>query len=176
MESLGELLAVTERRALEFFVLGLSEVCEVGVDRHELLYNASVLAHYAQVSTRADFDVPTPPDLSAVFDQFVSDTTLCEDESMMETAGTHCLLLTGFFGEQMRHRHNVGWYATLGAGFFSHAARLSRSPHRAALLFSMSRHFEPWRLRHARLSRDLRDVPYLLGHARQRHHASGSAS
>jgi hypothetical protein len=26
----------------------------------------------------------------------------------------------------------------------------------------LSRHFEPWRRRHARLGRELRDTPYLL--------------
>ena len=52
MERLRELLAVDHRQALEFFVLGLRDVCEPGVDREELLYNASVLAHYAQTSTQ----------------------------------------------------------------------------------------------------------------------------
>ena len=52
MEYLRELLAVDDRQALEFFVLGLRDVCEPGVDREELLYNASVLAHYAQTSTQ----------------------------------------------------------------------------------------------------------------------------
>ena len=51
MEPLQELFAVDQRRALEFFVTGLQDVSDPGVDRQELLYNASVLAHYAQVST-----------------------------------------------------------------------------------------------------------------------------
>ena len=40
----------------------------------------------------------------------------------METAGAQCLLLTGFFEDQMRGRHNIRWYAELGAGFFVRAA------------------------------------------------------
>ena len=51
MEPLQELFAVDQRRALEFFVTGLQDVSDPGVDRQELLYNASVLAHYAQVSS-----------------------------------------------------------------------------------------------------------------------------
>ena len=39
MERLRELLAVDHRQALEFFVLGLRDVCEPGVDRQEWLYN-----------------------------------------------------------------------------------------------------------------------------------------
>ena len=92
----------------------------------ELLYNASVLAHYAQVSTQPDVDVPAPANLSAVFDHFVADTTLLHDSLMMETAGAQCLLLAGFFEDQMRRRHNIRWYAELGASFFSRAA-LSRA-------------------------------------------------
>ena len=87
----------------------------------ELLYNASVLAHYAQVSTQAEFELSAPANLSAVFDHFVFDTTLLHDGLMMETAGAQCLVLAGFFEDQMRRRHNIRWYAELGARFFSRA-------------------------------------------------------
>ena len=80
----------------------LQDVSEPTVDRDELLYNASLLAHYAQVSTHPDVDLPTPASLSAVFDHFVVDTTLRHDALMMETAGAQCLLLAGFFEDQMR--------------------------------------------------------------------------
>jgi hypothetical protein len=162
MESLGELLAVDERRALEFFVTGLQDVSESKVDRQELLYNASVLAHYAQVSVHTDVDMPAPEDLSAIFDQFVVNQVFPEDSTLMETAGAQCLLLTGFFEDQMRGRHNIRWYAELGAGFFTRAATRQESRHKARLLTMLARHFELWRQRHARLSRELRDQPYLL--------------
>ena len=68
MGPLRELLAVDERKTLEFFFLGLKDVSEAEVDRRELLYNASVLAHYAQVSTQSGLEFPTPPALGAVFD------------------------------------------------------------------------------------------------------------
>jgi hypothetical protein len=162
MDPLQELLAIDRRQALEFFVLRLQDVAEPTVDREELLYNASVLAHYVQVSTQADIDVPVPANLSAVFDHFVSDTTLLHDSPMMETAGAQCLLLAGFFEDQMRRRHNIRWYAELGASFFSRAALHERSPQKARLLKAIARRFEPWRRRHAQLSRELRDQPYLL--------------
>ena len=76
MEPLRELLGVDERRTLEFFVTGLQDVCDGGVDRQELLYNASVLAHYALVSTQSTTDIPAPATLLAVFDQFVLDETV----------------------------------------------------------------------------------------------------
>ena len=162
MDPLRELLAVDHRQALEFFVLRLKDVSEPTVDRQELLYNASLLAHYAQVSTQHEADVPAPANLSAVFDQFVSDTTVLRDSLMMETAGAQCLLLAGFFEDQMRGRHNIRWYSSLGAGFFGRAALHEPSLPKARLLGAIARRFEPWRLRHAQLSRELRDQPYLL--------------
>ena len=162
MGPLDELLATDHRRTLEFFVVGLRDVSEPNVDPQELLYNASVLAHYAQVSTQAGAEWPAPTNLSEVFDHFVSDTTLLHDGLMMEVAGTQCLLLAGFFENQMRRRHNIRWYAELGSGFFSRAAVHERSSRKARVLDAIARRFEPWRQRHERLSRALRDQPYLL--------------
>jgi hypothetical protein len=157
-----ELLAIDHRQTLEFFIVGLRDVSEPTVDQQELLYNASVLAHYAQVSTHAGVEWPAPANLSEVFDHFVSDTTLRRDPVMMEVAGTQCLVLAGFFEDQMRQRHNIRWYAELGAGFFSLAAGQERSSRKAQILDAIARRFEPWRQRHARLSRALRDQPYLV--------------
>ena len=162
MSPLRELLAIDHRQALEFFVLRLQDVSEPTVDRQELLYNASLLAHYAQVSTQSDVDLPAPANLSAVFDHFVVDTTLLHDSPMMETAGAQCLLLAGFFEGQMRRRHNIRWYAELGASFFSRAALQERSLPKARLLDALATRFEPWRRRHAQLGRELRNQPYLL--------------
>ena len=162
MESFGELLAVDERRTLEFFVTGLQDVSERKLDRQELLYNASVLAHYAQISVRAEYELPAPEDLSVIFDQFVVNTALPDDSHLMESAGAQCLLLTGFFEDQMRARYNIRWYAEIGANFFTRAATYEESRHKARLLTMIARHFEAWRQRHARLSRELREQPYLL--------------
>jgi hypothetical protein len=162
MGPLGDLLATDERRALEFFFLRLQDISGPEVDREELLYNASVLAHFALISTHADMGLAAPASLSAVFDHFVSDTSLLGDRMMMETAGAQCLVLAGFFEDQMRRRHNIRWYAGLGAGFFSRAAFQEPSPHKARLLNTIARRFEPWRQRYAQLSRELRDEPFLL--------------
>ena len=162
MEPFQELLAVDNRRALEFFVTGLQDVSDPSVDRQELLYNASVLAHYAQVSTGANIEMPAPTSLAAVFDHFVLNTNLPQDGQLMETAGAQCLFLTGFIEDQMRVRHDIRWYAELGAGFFIRAAGHETAAKKARLLTMMARNFEPWRQRHARLRRELRDQHYLL--------------
>jgi hypothetical protein len=159
---LSELLATDDRRALEFFIVHLRDVCERPVERDQLLYNASVLAHYSQVSTAASEGIPMFANLGAIFDQFVLDPAARDDAEMMETAAAQCLVLAGFFEGQMRRRHAIGWYAELGATFFSRAAAQQASEGKAKLLLALSREFEPWRRRHARLSRELRDLPYLL--------------
>jgi hypothetical protein len=82
---------------------------------------------------------------------------------MMETAGAPSVWCwRGFFEVQMRRRHNIRWYAELGASFFSRAAVHEPSPHKAQLLDTLARRFEMWRRRHAQISRDLRDQPFLL--------------
>ena len=161
MGSLRELLATDHRQALEFFFQRLKDVSEPNVDQDELLYNASVLAHYAQVSTQAEFELPAPANLSVFFDHFVFDSRLHEGP-MLETAGAQCLVLAGFFEDQMSRRHNIRWYAEIGATFLSRAAVREPSPHKAQMLDAIARRFEAWRQRHARLSRDLRDQPFLL--------------
>ena len=161
-DSLEELLGVNHRGALEFFFAGLRDAAEGTVDRQELLYNASVLAHYAQVSTASDTDFPAPTSLAFVFDHFVCGASVAGDGAMMEVAGAQCLLLAGFFEGQMRGRHNIGWYATLGAAFFRRAAAQEPTARKAQVLDAVGRRFEPWRQTHARLGRELRDRPYLL--------------
>jgi len=155
-------MAVDHRRTLEFFVLGLRDLCDATVDQQELLYNASILAHFAQVSTSSADELPTPPHLGAVFDGFVIDSTVRQDRALMEAAGAQCLLLTGFFESQMRRRYNVRWYAQLGADFFRRAARYEPSRRKAQLLHTLAQRFEVWRQIHVRLSRELRDQAYLL--------------
>jgi hypothetical protein len=161
MGPLRELLATDQRQALEFFFQRLKDVSGSAVDPQELLYNASVLAHHAQVSMHAQFELSVPANLSAAFDHFVFDATLMHDSQMTETAGAQCLVLAGF-EDQMRRRHNIRWWAELAATFFSRPAVQEPSPHKAQLLDTIARRFEPWRQRHARRSRDLRDQPFLL--------------
>ena len=163
MERLRELLASDERQTLAFFSIGLQDVCETPVSRQELLYHASVLAHHAQVSTASVSDLPTPANLTSVFDHFVCDASLPLDGHLLEAAGAQCLLLAGFFEDQMRRRHNIRWFADLGASFYCRAASLERSVPKARLLGTVGRTFEVWRQRHARLARELRSRQYLFG-------------
>ena len=125
MDSL-EWLAVTNAQALRFFFERLRDVSEDDdAPTNELLYNASVLAHFATTSTASVTQFPpSPTGLTMVFDVFVLDRSRHVDPEIMEGAAAQCLLLTGFFQDQLKARHNVDWYASIGAGFYSQAAQL----------------------------------------------------
>jgi hypothetical protein len=158
-------LAVTNGQALQFFYERLRDVVPdgPGTSDDELLYNASVLAHFATTSTASATDFPpSPVNLSTVFDVFVMDRSQHVDPEVMEAAGSQCLMLTGFFQDQLRRRHNVGWYAGLGADFYDSAAHLTRDLKRVRLLARMAAHFEFWRRQQGRLAAELRDEPLLL--------------
>lgn len=156
--------AVTDAQALQFFIDRLGTVTPPdATPRSELLYNASLLAHFASTSTRStSVFPPSPSSLAGVFDVYVLDKSQHVDPGIMEAAGSQCLLLTGFFGEQSRRRHNVSWYAQLGAGFFLRAARFGRDERRAKMMEAMADRFDFWRAQQARLARALREERHVL--------------
>ena len=159
-----EWLAVTNGQALRFFFEHLRDVTEGGdIPQSELLYNASVLAHFATTSTASVPQFPScPSDLATVFEVFVLDRSQHTDPEIMEAAAAQCLLLTGFFEGQVRRRHNVKWYATLGANFYDQAAHCTTDRARARMMLTMAVRFEFWRRQQARLAKELRDLPRLL--------------
>lgn len=155
-------LPVTTEQALRFFFETLRDVSEATrPPTDELLYNASVLAHFATTSTASPEFPAAPADLMTVFDLFVLDRSRHDDPEIMEVAAAQCLLLTGFFHDQMKRRYNVDWYATLGIAFFAQAAR--RQTRRAQMMERMSSRFEFWRRQQRRLAHELRDARLALG-------------
>lgn len=160
----GDWLAVTSGQALRFFFERLQDVSDA--DRPpagELLYNASLLAHFASTSTTSGEGFPpSPTNLRAIFELFVLDQSGHADPEIMEAAGSQCLLLTGFFRDQVAGRHNVRWYAALGAGFYDQAGRLTTDATRGRMMRAMSVHFDFWRHQQGRLARELRDAPRLI--------------
>jgi hypothetical protein len=159
----GSWLAVTDRQALGFFFERLKKVSDPDhPPQDQLLYNASVLAHFAGTSVTSATFPSSPASLRAVFDVFLLDRSQHVDPGIMEAAAAQCLLLTGFFGDQQRHRYNVKWYARLGAGFFASAGQRHRHQGRALMMWGMAERFEYWRHAQARLAAGLRQEPRLL--------------
>lgn len=159
-----ELLAVTNGQALRFFFERLKDLNEDDdVPERELLYNASILAHFASTSTASDAQFPScPTSLVTIFNLFVLDRSHHADPEILEAAGSQCLLLTGFFYDQLKERHNVRWYAALGAAFFDQAAHQGTDRSRSHMMEIMAARFDYWRRRQVRLARELRDLPKLI--------------
>lgn len=166
----GDWLAVTQAQALRFFFERLRDV--VGEDdapSSEVLYNASVLAHFATTSSVATSEFPVcPTSLSTVFDLFVLDRSQHVDPEIMEAAAAQCLLLTGFFQDQLNRRYNLAWYASLGAGFYDSAAEYGTDRVRSRMMETMATRFEFWRGQQHRLANELRDTPRLIVVPRRR--------
>jgi hypothetical protein len=122
-----------------------------------------MLAHFASTSAASTDDFPAAPTgLTNVFDTFVLDRSRHNDPDILEAAASQCLLLTGFFCRQVRRRHNVEWYARLGAGYFRQAARRANDWERARMMRVMAGRFDFWRYQQDRLARELRDQPFLI--------------
>jgi hypothetical protein len=158
-------LAVTTGQTLRFFFDTLKDVSEdAQPPTNELLYNASVLAHFATTSTASPTDFPPcPTNLGTICDLFVLDHSRHNDPEIMEAAAAQCLLLTGFFHDQMARRYNVEWYASLGVSFFAQAASHREDRVRARMMDTMAARFDFWRRQQRRLARELRDLPRLIG-------------
>jgi len=163
MEPLARLLATDSRETLQFFFSELRDMTLAEhMDEPVVLYNASVLAHFASTSTNTPVGMPTPANLVDVFDRFVQHPVLHDDPEMMEMAAAQCLLLTGFFADQMRRRHNLDWYGRLGASFFRVASTTSAMQGHKDMMARMADEFPYWRAAHLALARELRQHPYLL--------------
>ena len=160
----GDWLAVTQAQALRFFFERLRDVvAEDEASQAELLYNASVLAHFATTSSATSSPFPAcPTSLSDVFDVFVLDRSQHVDPEIMEAAASQCLFLTGFFQDQLRRRHNLEWYASLGAGFYDSAAEFGTDRARQRMMERMAARFGYWRRQQHRLAGELRDWPRMI--------------
>lgn len=158
-ELFQELFGVDSNRALNFFHSGLREVS--GKDTNgEMLYVASVLAHYSQVPRFGCVSMPPLANLSEVFDNFV--LAQISDPEILEIGGSQILLFAGFFRDQMERRHNVAWYDKVGQSFYDRASVHVNEPKKKRLFEKMSESLPDWTLHCRDLSRAYRDNRYVL--------------
>ena len=163
MEPLGHVLSADSTGTLQFFFVKLAEITNAQhVDQRVRLYQASVLAHFASTSTSTPFGMPTPATLADVFDRFVLHTPH-GDAQLLEIAAGECLLMTGFFADQMDRRFNLEWYGRMGAGFYLGASTASRHPAHRRMMARMAEEFAYWRDVYHTLAHRLHDERYVLG-------------
>lgn len=164
MDSLfEELIAVDSRQALNFFLVNLREAMgDRRVKDDEVLYVASILAHYSQTSRADTSSIPPLGNLGEVFDHFVIQTELQHDAGMLEMGGSQVLFFAGFFRDQMARRHNVKWYDQIGQSLYGRASQHSPNPKKRDLFDRLSESFPVWTLLCRDVSRSLRENRLLL--------------
>jgi hypothetical protein len=158
-----ELVAVDSERAFNFFLSNLRESAETRRFRDdELLYVASILAHYSQTSRCDTTSMPCMANLSEVFDMFLLQATKLQDSGILEFGGSQVLLFAGFFRDQMHHRHNVKWYDQIGQSLYERAGHLSTDRRKRALFDGLAESFPVWTIACRNLSRSLRENRFVL--------------
>jgi hypothetical protein len=162
MDSLfEELVAVDSGRAFKFFLASLQETAVPEKYREdEMLYVASILAHYSQTSRCDTTSMPCMANLSEVFDNFILQTST--DSEVLEFGGSQVLLFAGFFRDQMHRRHNVKWYDQVGQSLYEKAGQHSHNLKKRELFDRLSESFPAWTMVCRNLSRTLRENRLLL--------------
>lgn len=171
MDQFTELYGCSSNDTLRFFHTHLHDAVPDSRLSEEKAYTASVLAHYAQVSSSSETDFPIRTNLSGIHDEFVLKLLLDtgrpalsrpDSEKIMEVAGSQTLVMVGFFRDQMRRRHNLNVFEGYGRMFFGMSADACLSSKKSILLNSMSVNFHVLAKGCCKLSRNLRDNPYLI--------------
>jgi len=161
------LLGVNAEQTLKFFFEYLGSGTALGATQAETLYVAGILAYYARTS-RSDPLMSPSGSLYDILDTFVlpgftpEGSPGLQDPRILEIAGSQTLLLVGFFRDQMKKKHNLEWYDSLGCSFFGRASERLRERKKAALLRLVAQHFSMWAIVCCNMSRTLREKRYLL--------------
>ncbi|MEK7579757.1 MAG: hypothetical protein AAB469_01020 [Patescibacteria group bacterium] len=167
MSTFTELYGVNQIQTLRFFLTGLIDLIPAGrnLTQKETIYVAGILSHYAQTSRYESDKMPALANLSEVFD-LVLDQAGPTDSQMLETAGAQSLFFAGFFGDQMKRRHNLRFFDSLGSSFYEEAHNHTKDANRKVLFRLMALHFPLWTRCCRDLSRTFRENQFLLNLAK----------
>ena len=168
-----ELYGVTEEGALNFWVSHLEET--VGSEQWSQIrdstgvYVASVLGHFClqSVDRRAILSPDYSPgelefrqfaDLTQIAEMMMRQLTNANNPLWMESAGAHILLYAGFFQNQNKDRHNIGFYSNMGRECYLMAAVGKR----AKIMNQMAAGFHQYLFHLAVLQQHLQENRYLI--------------
>jgi hypothetical protein len=168
-----ELYGVTEERALNFWVSNLEET--IGSEQWSQIrdstgvYLASVLGHFCLQSvdrmealspdySPGDTEFRQFADLTQIAELMMRQLTSAKNPMWMESAGAHILLYAGFFQNQNKDRHNIGFYSTMGKECYLMAAVGKR----AKIMKLMAAGFSEYLFHLATLHRNLQESRYLI--------------
>src|SRR5215471_18766223 len=133
----AELYGVTEEQALNFWATNLREA--MGTQQWSQIrdstgiYLASVLGNFCLQSidrmavlspdyTPSDLEFRQFADLTQIAELMMQQLTSAKNPLWMESAGAHILLYAGFFQDQNKNRHNIGFYSAMGRECYLMAA------------------------------------------------------
>ena len=168
-----ELYGVTEERALNFWVSHLEDT--IGSEQWSQIrdstgvYLASVLGHFCLQSvdrmealsadySPSDTEFRQFADLTQIAELMMRQLTSAKNPMWMESAGAHILLYAGFFQNQNKDRHNIGFYSTMGKECYLMAAVGKR----AKIMKLMAAGFSEYLFHLATLHRNLQESRYLI--------------
>ncbi len=157
-----ELCGVDSAQTFNFFSTGLRE--EVGDKKcrpDEMLYVASVLAHYAQTSCHETGPLAIPKSPVDFFDNFIFGGHVNDPESL-EIGGSQVILFAGFFRDQIARRHNVRWYDQIGQSFYEKASQRVKGVNKRELFGRLSESLPMWTITCRNMHRTFRDNRFLL--------------
>ena len=168
-----ELYGVTEERALNFWVSHLQETMGSKqwseIRDSTGIYLASVLGHFClqSVDRMAILSADYSPgelefrqfaDLTQIAELMMRQLTSAKNPLWMESAGAHILFYAGFFQNQNKERHNIGFYSSMGRECYLMAAVGKR----AEIMKRMAKGFDEYLFHLANLQQHLRDNRYLI--------------
>jgi hypothetical protein len=168
-----DLYGVTEEQALNFWASNLHD--SIGSEQWARIssstgiYLASMLGHFCIQSVdrvevlSADY-VPDEQafrpfaDLTQIAEFMMQQLTSAKNPLWMESAGAHILLYAGFFQNQHKNRHNIGFFSRLGRECFLMAAVGKRE----RIMKSLAADFQQYLAHLANLHRHLCESRYLI--------------
>ena len=168
-----ELYGVTEEGALNFWASHLHEA--IGSKQWSQIrdstgvYLASVLGHFCLQSvdrmeilspdySPSEMEFRQFADLTQIAELMMRQLTSAKNPLWMESAGAHILLYAGFFQNQNKDRHNIGFYSMMGRECYLMAAVGKR----AKIMKLMAMGFHQYLFHLADLHRHLRESRYLI--------------
>jgi len=166
MSPLQELFVVDSARTIRFFVEMMSDTIvrsgrnERCVRDEHLWYVASVLAHYAYVSW--SHSVHSEMDLSKHLITSMSGSQEVSDTEILEAKGSHILLLSGFFRNQIQHRYSVESLDAIGRSYYLQAHGRSRDRKKRQFFEAFAEVFPFWTQTCGRLGKRLQEERYVV--------------
>jgi len=165
---LRELLQFNSSNTLQFFYTELRDTNSAReLSQLEALHVASMLSHYAHVSTFAPAaDMPPPAGVDEVAKRFTVLDALAagqlKDQETVRSAAVQCLFSLAFYRKWLEGRRQTEWLEDHGRAYYRHTSNLSTSDNDRKTFWLMSRNFVSWVRACQELQTDLRDRPFLL--------------